>query len=187
MPNMHARGPHGSGPYDKCLTCDYLGTRCDGPRTTSMALERWTVWCRALKDKKGLTNEEIAEKAEVSSSTVARIMRGDVDKDIKRWTVAAIESVLIGSSGAYPCAMELEAELPPLAKELEEKSAELSAKTLEADQLRVTLEEIHASYEKELNTLRAENQRKIDHLTAEVAHLRAENTNKNAIIAKLLG
>jgi len=163
----------------------------DAPRVPFGAVTRADLTDRELdilRELTGsLTNEEIAEKAEVSSSTVARIMRGDVDKDIKRWTVAAIESVLIGSSGAYPCAMELEAELPPLAKELEEKSAELSAKTLEADQLRVTLEEIHASYEKELNTLRAENQRKIDHLTAEVAHLRAENTNKNAIIAKLLG
>lgn len=172
MNNFLQSKEYRAGEYDKCLKCPFLGDGCDGPRTSSMSIERWWMWCRALKELRGLTVDEIAASSGVSRSTIQRIMGGKVSSDIQRFTAGALEDVLIGSSGKFPCAMEMEAQLPELQKELDERE-------LECSRLRATLEGIHGSYRSEIKQIREDAQKKID-------FLREENARKDAIIAKLL-
>lgn len=160
------------GAYDRCLRCDYLGVKCDGPNTLAMTLDRWCEWCRSLKDLRGLTNAEIAEESGVSLTTVDRVMAGKASKDIMRNTAADINRALVGSEGKWPCAMAFEAETPATIRELELKTAELNG-------LRKTLQEIHASYKEELDAVRKEAQAKID-------YLKLENERKDKIIDRLL-
>lgn len=160
------------GAYDKCLHCEHLGSDCDGPRTSAMTIQRWCEWCRALKIVKGLTNKYIAEKSNVSEATVERVMSGAISKDISRFTMSAIENAIIGSSGKYPCAFEISEEHKTTYQELLLKREELAG-------LRKALESIHSSYEKELNVIRDEAQKKVD-------YLRRENERLTSIIEKLV-
>lgn len=103
----HARSTYTLGAYDRCLACQYLGNGCDGPRTTSMTAERWCQWCRALKELRGYTNAYIASSTGLSETTIERIMAGKASQDIMRFTAGKLEDFLIGSSGQWPCAIEL--------------------------------------------------------------------------------
>lgn len=103
----NARCNYTLGSYDRCLECTYLGNGCDGPRTTSMTTERWCQWCRALKELRGYTNAYIASSTGLSETTIERIMAGKASQDIMRFTAGKLEDFLIGSSGQWPCAIEV--------------------------------------------------------------------------------
>ena len=91
-------------PYDRCLNCPNLGTRCDGPNFLAMTIERWTEWCRKRKDILGWTNYAVSCESDVPESTVNRILSG-ASKDIRVTTMQAITKALVnGSWGKYPCA-----------------------------------------------------------------------------------
>lgn len=160
------------GSYNRCVHCEFLGKQCDGPRTSSMTLERWCEFCRALKEMRGLTNEELSEMSGVSEGTVDKIMAGRVDKDLYRSTVSMLESALIGSDGQFPCTLAAQADSQEVIKDMARKDNEIAG-------LRKALEEIHASYKVELDTIRAEAQKKID-------YLKLESERKDKIIDRLL-
>lgn len=93
--------------YDKCIVCDHLGVCCDGPNFLAMTLERWCEWCRLRKEYLGLTNEKIAEEANVAKITVTRIMALSNIGDIHLSTMQAVTRVLVGDTfGQYPCPLD---------------------------------------------------------------------------------
>lgn len=94
-------------PYDKCIVCEHLGVCCDGPNFLAMTLERWCEWCRLRKEYLGLTNEKIAEDANVAKITVTRIMALSNIGDIHLSTMQAVTRVLVGGTwGQYPCPLD---------------------------------------------------------------------------------
>lgn len=94
-------------PYDKCIVCDHLGVCCDGPNFLAMTIERWCEWCRLRKEYLGLTNEKIAEEANVSKITVTRIMSLSGVGDVHLSTMQAVTRVLVGGTwGQYPCPLD---------------------------------------------------------------------------------
>lgn len=94
-------------PYDKCIVCEHLGVCCDGPNFLAMTLERWCEWCRLRKEYLGLTNEKIAEEANVAKITVTRIMALSNIGDIHLSTMQAVTRVLVGGTwGQYPCPLD---------------------------------------------------------------------------------
>lgn len=167
------------GAYDKCLKCEYLGVRCDGPNTLSMTLDRWCEWCNALKKLRGMTNQEVSELSGVSLGTVDRIMAGKAAKDIMRSTAADVTRVLVGAEGKWPCAMIFEGENANVHDELRRKSEEL-------EHLRKTLESIHESYKSELATVRKEYNDELAHVRkeyqAKVDFLKTENERKERLL-----
>lgn len=167
------------GAYDRCLSCKYLDIGCDGPRTSAMSLERWSMFMQALKKKRGFTNEKISELSGVSLSTVERIMKGKTSKDIMWSTVCEIERVLFLSDGEWPCALASNEQGVEAVMELTRKDEEIS-------RINQILDSIHSSYKEELDALRAEYQERIQHLFKEVDHLMQENAKKSDIISKLL-
>ena len=153
------------GSYDRCIKCQYLGNGCDGPRTSSMTTDRWCEFMYLLKKAKCYTSYEIAKGAGVSETTVERIMAGTYPKDIMRSTAGAIEDFLIGSRGAYPCAMDA---APVVYHDSPETLAKLAQLQEDKDDLKRTLKSVQDSVGAEIALVRDEMQRKVDFLKAEL-------------------
>ena len=170
---------HIPGTYDRCLSCKYLELGCGGPRTSSMSLERWASFMHALKKKHGFTNERISELSGVSLSTVDRIMKGKITKDIMWSTVCEIERVLFASDGEWPCALSSNDQDVEAALAMARKDEEIA-------RISHVLDSIHLSHKQSLDTLRTEYLERIKHLVKEIDHLMAENAKKSDIISKLL-
>lgn len=164
-------------PYNRCLSCPHLKTRCDGPRTSAMKLERWCEFIRDMKELFGLTNAEIAEKADISVKTFERLMAINCDQDIRRDTARRIEDAIIGSSNQYPCYLAFEESMPNDTEKLNEALKDLERALADNNDYRQALDKIHASYNAEMETIRAEAQKKIDFLLNQVTQLREDNTN----------
>ena len=163
-------------PYNRCLSCPHRQTRCDGPRTSAMPLERWCEFMRDMKEINGLTNAYIADKAEISVKTVERLMAGDCSQDIRRETARRIEDAIIGSSNQYPCYLAFEESLPDESK-LNDAMRDLERALADNQDYREALDKIHESYKTEMQAIRDEAQRKIDFLVEQVKRLNAENDN----------
>ena len=103
--------------YNRCIRCEYLGTKCDGPNVISMDIPRFCEWCRLRKEELGWSVEKLAEVAGIGKATVAKIMTGKIP-GLNGETVSAITCALVygydpnGEGwGKYPCAiMALEQE-----------------------------------------------------------------------------
>ena len=163
--------------YDRCLSCQHRGMRCNGPRTADLPLERWCEYMRDMKEASHLTNAEIAEKSGVSLKTIERLMALNVEQDIMRDTARRIESAIIGSERKYPCILAFqEAEMPD-DKRVNDTLRELEHALADNREYKTTLDNIHASYKEEMETIRDEAKKKIDYLVDLVAKLRADNDN----------
>lgn len=180
-------------PYNRCLSCEFKGIKCDGPRTSDMPLLRWCEYMREMKDVAGLSNQEIADKSGVSLKTVERIMAMKVEQDIYRETARAIEDVVIGSSNQLPCYMAFVEEEPDSSNELLQASLELERVMADNADYRKALDDIHASYQAEMNEIRGEAQRKIAYLLKQVERMREavdylqdENRRKSKIVDKYI-
>lgn len=163
--------------YNRCLSCPHRTVRCNGPRTSDLPLDRWCEYMRDMKQVNKLTNAYISEKSGVSLKTIERIMALNSEQDIMRDTARRLESVIIGSERAYPCYLAFQEENMPGHQQLNDVRQELEHALVENLGYKTALENIHASYKSELETVRAEAQEKIDYLKDLVAKLRADNDN----------
>lgn len=164
-------------PYNQCLRCGYQEKgveKCDGPRTSSMPIDRWREFMRDLKEVKHLTYEEIAARThdQLSVKTVQSALSPSAHGDINRETARLIENALFASSGQYPCYLAFEQLTPIDARKVAEAEGEMA-------ELRHNIELIHNSYNEELVRVREEAQKKID-------YLKLENERKDKIIDRLL-
>lgn len=174
---MKTRPDYSSKPYNRCLSCQHRKVRCDGPRTSAMEFPRWCEFMRDMKEVNGLSNEYIASEADVSVRTVDRIMALKCDQDIMRETARRIENVVIGSSNQYPCFLAFEEENQPDVQKMNDAMRELERVLADNEDYREALDKIHDSYKAEMETIRAEAQKKIDFLLAQIASLRTDNDN----------
>lgn len=173
-------------PYNRCLTCDHRKVRCDGPRTAAMPLARWCEYMRDMKEVNGLTNAYVAEESGVSIKTVERLMALNADQDIMRETARRIENAIIGSSNKFPCYLAFEEEIPDNTQKVNDALRELERALGDNREYRKALDNIHASYQAELDTVRSDAQKKIDYLVEQVSRLRTEVDYQRKIIDKLL-
>lgn len=174
---MKRKNDFSEKPYNRCLSCQHRKVRCDGPRTSGLELARWCEYMRDMKEVNGLTNAYIAAEADVSVKTVERLMALNSDQDILRDTARRIENVIIGSTSTYPCYLAFEAENRPDEQQLNDAMRELERALNDNRDYRTALDNIHTSYKAEMETIRAEAQKKIDFLLEEVARLRTDNAN----------
>jgi len=174
---MKRKSNFGEKPYNRCLSCPHRKVRCDGPRTAGLELARWCEYMRDMKEVNGLTNAEIAAQADVSIKTVEWVMSLKCDHDIQRDTARRIENVIIGSTSKYPCYLAFEEENLPDAQKMNDAMRELERVLDDNKDYRAALDNIHTSYNAEMETIRAEAQKKIDFLLDQVAQLRTDNNN----------
>lgn len=161
-------------PYNRCLTCPHRKVRCDGPRTAGLTLDRWCEYMRDMKEANGLTNAYIEEKSGVSIKTIERLMAQNSEQDIMRETARRIENAIIGSTSKYPCYLAFEEENTPDAQRLNDALRELERALDDNKDYRTALDNIHASYNAEMQMIRDDAQKKIDYLMSEIQRLRAD-------------
>lgn len=131
-----------------------------------MPIERWREFMRDMKEVEGLTYADISKRTQdlgvyIPAKTIEKkLAPGGDGQDIMRETARAIEMAILGSA-PYPCYMAFMDAHPDSAKETMAINVEI---------VRLT---------QELEALRVESRKKIDHLLA-------ENERKNRIIDKLL-
>lgn len=152
--------------YEKCIACDSIGVSCV-PNLTRMEFPALIQWCIKRQKHLGWTNQMLADKSKVPIGTINRIKAGDY-MDCKYSTIRSILIALIGGTeDEFPCNKQIEKELEQI-EALEKQTAKLSV------------------VEKEMQLLREESQKKVDHLLAEINYLRQENERKAKIIDKFL-
>lgn len=103
---MKTRTDPSSKPYYKCLSCPRFRKVCGGIPTREMDLKEWCEYMRDVSDIFHLTNEYIANAAEISVNTVDRVMAINVKQDIMRANARRIELVVIGPVGKHICEQE---------------------------------------------------------------------------------
>ena len=148
-------------PYNICISCSRIGQTCDGPNFLAMSVERWCEWCRLRRDFLGWKNSTIAEKSNMSTISIDRIMRGDV-KDLRITTMQAVSRALVnGSWGQSPCVLVTETE-----KEIYVDNPVIIA---QCQHLQNTIDNLSAEYQKELAAVREEAHAKITFLREQIA------------------
>lgn len=100
---MKVRTDPSTKPYYKCLSCSKFRKACGGIPTREMDLKEWCEYMRDVSDIFHLTNEYIAQAAEISVNTVDRVMAINVKQDIMRANARRIELVVIGRVGKHIC------------------------------------------------------------------------------------
>ena len=180
--------------YNRCIHCHHrTENHCNGARTSAMKLPRWCEFMRDMKEANGLTNADIAEKSGVSIKTIDRLMALHADQDIMRETARLIEDAILGNTNNYPCYLAYEATRPDNTQQLAEATINLERALADNKDYRKALDDIHASYNAEMQMIRDEAQKKIDYLLAEVNrlredvnHWRMENDRKGKLIDRYM-
>lgn len=103
---MKIRRDPSTKPYYRCLSCSQFRKECGGLPTRGMDLQEWCEYLRDVKEVFHLTNSNIAQQADVSITTVERIMAINSDQDIRRATARRIEMVVLGNVGKHFCATD---------------------------------------------------------------------------------
>ena len=186
---MKTKTDFSTKPYNRCLSCPHRKVRCDGPRTSAMELKRWCEFMRDMKEVNGLTNAEIAEKSGVSVKRIEQLMAQNCDQDIMRETARRIEDAIIGSSNQYPCILAYEENVPNESLKLSEDLRDLERALNDNKDYKTALDNIHNSYNAEMQIIREEAQKKTEYLLAQIERLRrevddlwAENRRKSKIV-----
>lgn len=167
-------------PYNRCINCESIGKKCDGPNFLAMTAERRSEWMRLRKEylhslePDKWTSAYIAEAAGVSKVTVARALSGDM-KDIRISTIENILRVLVnGSWGQYPCAMVSGqgTDSPALLQRAEAAESECA-------RLRAALDSMSQGRQSEIAEAHASDRAKIDHLIKETEFLEEQLRHKD--------
>ena len=162
-------------------------------------------WCkliRAVKEFEGLTNQEVADGADVSIKTIERIVALNCDQDIMRETERRIENFVLGDSPSFPCFLAFQENAPEVSqkvdKAMRDLEHELDEKHLEAlENLRRSHSDemlaIKAAHAAELDAVKAEAAAKAQYLLTHLERIEQEHDNlwneisrKNRIIDQLL-
>lgn len=106
---MKKRQDPSTKPYYRCLSCSKFRKICGGLPTREMDLQNWCEYMRDVSDIFHLTNEYIAQEAEVSVTTVERVMAINTKQDIMRANARRIELVVLGPVGKHVCELDYDA------------------------------------------------------------------------------
>lgn len=109
--------------YEKCLSCDQLGTKCDGPNLLSMDTVELGLWCNELRKD---SYDKIAAETELSKSAVRDFFTGKHDDCSMRTARTLAKYITKGKWDDNPCGSltnEERAEYEARIRQLEEGTA----------------------------------------------------------------
>lgn len=163
--------------FDKCINCDRLGQDCM-PNLMQLSFADLLKWIDKRQRHLNWTNQRLYEESTIPLGTINRIKSGDYD-DCRYYTIRKLLVALIGGiADEFPCKEKMEQNLQRI-ETLEQQAALAVAIEKENHELKERLAQIEVLHSQEINTIREENQRKID-------YLRIENERKAKIIDKFL-
>lgn len=176
-------------PFNKCFECKSFRNGCSGPNLSVMGIERVCEFLQSARVFLDRTYQDVSDGTGVSLATVKRTLCGKVS-DPSFFTISAISAFLLGDpSGKHPCAIpNTTSDLANEAK-LNEALKDLERTIADNKDYRQALDNIHTSYNAEMQLIREEAQKKIDYLRgendrlrADVEHWRYENDRKGKLI-----
>ena len=168
-------------PYNKCIQCDKLGSRCDGPNFTAMTPDRMVEWIRLRKEWLGWTNAMLSERSAAPKGTVDRILAGG-HADFKMSTIAPIIKALVGGTwGQFPCPDPEAA--PPDVKSL---LAALEAKEKENAKLKESISTLEEKHEKELKRAEEKHEKDERYLMNLIDDLKSQVSDYKRLTRKIL-
>lgn len=145
--------------FEKCITCDHISGCPHSPRFYMLSPPEVIDWCRKRKKFLGLSNDDVAEMSGLPHGTVSRLMGGNY-ADYKHTTIQPLLRSLTGDGlGELPCPTT-----QPEVTELMEKYSKACAR----------IEFLEAHYQEDMQRIRSDDQRQIDHLNAEIADFKEE-------------
>lgn len=145
--------------FEKCITCDHISGCPHSPRFYMLSPPEVIDWCRKRKKFLGLSNDDIAEMSGLPHGTVSRLLGGNY-ADYKHTTIQPLLRSLTGDGlGELPCPTA-----QPEITELMEKYSNACAR----------IEFLETHYQEDMLRIRADDQRQIDHLNAEIADFKEE-------------
>lgn len=180
-------------PFNKCFECKSFRNGCSGPNLSIMPIERVCEFLQSARVFLKYSYQDITDETGVSLATVKRTLCNKVS-DPSFFTISAISVFLLGDpNGKYPCAIPNVTS--DLANEAQLNNAMLELERTIADNkdYRTALDNIHASYNAEMQLIRDEAQKKIDYLLkdierlhADVEYWRSENSRKGQLIDRYM-
>lgn len=181
-------------PFNQCFQCHSFRNGCSGPNPLVMSVERLCEFLQMARIFRHLSYQETADGTDLSLATVKRILTGKVS-DPSFFAMAALTKFLVGDpSGKHPCAIPNIVSSPESETRLTDALLQLDRALEDNSEYRTMLDNIHVSYKVEIDAVRADAQREVDYLMAEVERLhhevsgwRAENDRKARIIDTYLG
>ena len=179
-------------PFNKCFECRSFRNGCSGPNLFAMGIGRACEFLQMARVFLKLSYQDVADGTGISLPTVKRTLTGK-NADPGYFTMKTLSDFLVGDpNGKSPCAIP---DIVPddTAARLYEAAKELERALEDNKDYRIALDNIHASYNAEMQIIRAESEAKVAHLLNQIDRLRteldawhAENDRKSKIIDKLL-
>jgi len=179
-------------PFNKCFECRSFRNGCSGPNLFAMGIGRACEFLQMTRVFLKYSYQHVSDGTSISLPTVKRTLTGK-NADPGYFTMKALSDFLVGDpNGKSPCAIP---DIVPddSAARMYEAAKELERALADNEDYRIALDNIHASYNAEMQIIREDAQKKIDYLVAQVGRLRievdnwhAESAQKSKIIDKLL-
>ena len=162
-------------PFNKCFECRSFRNGCSGPNLSVMGIERVCEFLQLARIFLNYSYQQVADGTGVSLATVKRTLTGKIS-DPSFFTISAISVFLLGDpKGKSPCAI-------PNTLSSHENEAKLNNALIDLERAmndnkdyRQALDNIHISYNAEMQLIRDDAQKKIDFLLSEVERLRSES------------
>lgn len=187
-------------PFNKCFHCRSFRNGCSGPNLFAMGIERACEFLQLARIFLGYSYQYVADKTGVSLATVKRILTGKI-ADPSFYTLKVLSDFLVGDpNGKYPCAIPDVAADPENIQMLNDALRELERMGADNEEYRAALDNIHASYNAEMQIIRAESNERlmeekekiaqlltqVERLRKEVDNLWAENNRKSKVVDMFL-
>lgn len=164
-------------PFNQCFECRSFRNGCSGPNLFAMGVSRACEFLQLARVFLGYSYQNVADATELSLTTVKRILTGKVS-DPSYYTLKVLSDFLLGDpNGKYPCAIPNIITGSDNDAKLNDALRELERALNDNKDYREALDNIHASYNAEMQTIRIEAQEKIDYLKKQVERLREQNDN----------
>lgn len=192
-------------PFNQCFHCNSFRNGCSGNNPFAMGIARACEFMQLARVLLGYSYQYVADETGVSLTSVKRILTGKVEEP-GFFTFGALNRFLTGDpNGKFPCACPNIAPDPDVSSKLTEATREMERLVADNAEYKSALDNIHTSYAAEMQAIRteakeekdavkAESQKKIDHLLLQVDrlrldvdYLRKENDRKAALIDKYNG
>lgn len=164
-------------PFNKCFKCRSFRNGCSGPNLFAMGIDRACEFLQMARIFLKYSYQYVAENTDISVATVKRILTGK-NADTTYFTMKALSDFLLGDpNGKFPCANPDIMVDPENAGRLDAALRELERAMDDNKDYRAALDNIHESYNAEMQIIRDEAKQKTDFLMEYIDRLRKENDN----------
>lgn len=143
-------------PFNQCFECRSFRNGCSGPNLFAMGIARACEFLQMARVHQKYSYQDVADATTISIAQVKRILSGKVS-DPSYFSLKALSDFLLGDpNGKSPCAFPDTSLSPSNDIALTEATREMERLVNDNEDYRHALDNIHASYQKELDSLRTE-------------------------------